>query len=142
MNASSVDRMVADLQTHATDSDTPPTPALPWWFTPECESQLISASSASSTSSLEARAQGKRSPVPAIKMKTSTPSVTAPSRPQPVVPPLPPSQPLSLSANTKISYTLPHTQRSAVIPQQHNDIKQQLKSQLEYYFSRFIDFSF
>ncbi|VDN25047.1 unnamed protein product [Gongylonema pulchrum] len=36
--------MLDDLMVPAGDYDTPPTPMLPWWFTAECESQLLAAS--------------------------------------------------------------------------------------------------
>ncbi|VDM38302.1 unnamed protein product [Toxocara canis] len=88
VNANSVDRMMGDLQMQIGDYETPPTPALPWWFTPECENQLMTVSE-------------------------PTHSTLAPAPPLPRPPP--PS-----------SLTRP----------QPDQIKQQLKAQLEYYFSR------
>uniref|UniRef100_A0A9J2PIP8 HTH La-type RNA-binding domain-containing protein n=1 Tax=Ascaris lumbricoides TaxID=6252 RepID=A0A9J2PIP8_ASCLU len=90
VNANSVDRMMGDLQMQVGDYETPPTPALPWWFTPECENQLMTVSEPAHT---------PMAPLPA--------------------PPLPRPPP-----------------PSSLMRPQPELIKQQLKAQLEYYFSR------
>ncbi|VDK44780.1 unnamed protein product [Anisakis simplex] len=90
VNANNVDRMMGDMQMQMGEYETPPTPALPWWFTPECENQLMTVSEPTYT--------------PAIH-------TAAPMLPRPPPP-------------------------SSLIRPQPEQIKQQLKAQLEYYFSR------
>uniref|UniRef100_A0A915PFD6 HTH La-type RNA-binding domain-containing protein n=1 Tax=Setaria digitata TaxID=48799 RepID=A0A915PFD6_9BILA len=105
VNSSSIDRMLDDMMVPLGECDTPPTPMLPWWFTAECENQLLAASDP-----------------PPIQVPMSI--STTPSLP----PPLPP-----------LSVAAPSAQRAAstaVIPQSPEQIKKQLKAQLEYYFSR------
>ncbi|VDN31269.1 unnamed protein product [Gongylonema pulchrum] len=97
--------MLDDLMVPAGDYDTPPTPMLPWWFTAECESQLLAASA----------------PVPFIQL----PLMNIPTTVAAAAPPQPPPS------------VIPSRNVPAVaVPQTAEQVKQQLKAQLEYYFSR------
>ncbi|VIO96118.1 Uncharacterized protein BM_BM5754 [Brugia malayi] len=109
VNSSSIDRMLDDMMVPSGECDTPPTPMLPWWFTAECENQLLAASDP-----------------PVIQMPTSM--STTLSVPPPPPPPPPPS----------VAVVTPPAQRviSTAVSQSPEQIKQQLKAQLEYYFSR------
>ncbi|MFH4978271.1 hypothetical protein AB6A40_004980 [Gnathostoma spinigerum] len=82
--------MMGDLHVQGSEFETPPTPALPWWFTAECESQLMSV---------------------------SEPPQTAPSPVPPIIPRPPPP-------------TAPRLQLPL------NQLRVELKRQLEFYFSR------
>lgn len=96
------------------ECDTPPTPMLPWWFTAECENQLLAASDP-----------------PLMQMPMSI-SATLPT-------PLPPPQPQVSVPSPSLAMIAPLAQRilpTTDISQSPEQIKQQLKAQLEYYFSR------
>ncbi|VDN03479.1 unnamed protein product [Thelazia callipaeda] len=116
VHSSSIDRMLDDMMIPSGECDTPPTPVLPWWFTPECESQLLAAA---------------EPPIIQIPLSiTSTLSALAP--------PLPPSS-SSSSTHLQPSQTVAPSQRMTspeITPQSPEQVKLQLKAQLEYYFSR------
>lgn len=97
VNACNVDRMLDDLLVQNGDYDTPPPPALPWWFNADCETKLMAASE------------------PVQSLNVVTPAPTQSQTPPVVSPP---------------------------VPQDSEQLKQQLKAQLEYYFSRYEIYSF
>ncbi|EJW82892.1 La domain-containing protein, partial [Wuchereria bancrofti] len=98
------------------ECDTPPTPMLPWWFTAECENQLLAASDP-----------------PVIQAPTSMSTTLSVLPPPPPPPPPPPLPPPSLAVVTPPAQRVISTAATFQSPEQ---IKQQLKAQLEYYFSR------
>lgn len=90
------------------ECDTPPTPMLPWWFTAECENQLLAVSDP---------------PVIQVPMNMASARLASPQ-------PRPP--PPSLAVAPESQNVIP----TAVVLQSPEQIKHQLKAQLEYYFSR------
>ncbi|KAL3998608.1 La domain family protein [Acanthocheilonema viteae] len=110
VNSNNIDRMLDDMMVPSGECDTPPTPMLPWWFTAECENQLLAASD------------------PPLMQMPMNISATLPVPPPPLPPP-PPSLSRVASPTQQIVSTAP-------VSQSPEQIKQQLKAQLEYYFSR------
>ncbi|VDK86672.1 unnamed protein product [Litomosoides sigmodontis] len=114
VNSNSIDRMLDDMMVPSGECDTPPTPMLPWWFTAECENQLLAVSDP---------------PLMQVPMSVSA-TLPAPPPPQPPPPQLP---------QASLAGVAPLAQRilpTGATPQSPEQIKQQLKAQLEYYFSR------
>ncbi|CAG9536942.1 unnamed protein product [Cercopithifilaria johnstoni] len=109
VNSNSIDRMLDDMMVPSGECDTPPTPMLPWWFTAECENQLLAVSDP-----------------PLMQMPMSISATFS-------APPPPPPPPPSLVGAAPPAQQIISTAAMSQSPEQ---IKQQLKAQLEYYFSR------